>query len=75
MTTHCQCSPLPWPPLPDEAVVELHSMLNDFMLRFESHYLAQIERPYCEQSRDNLAQPYFVQPDLFRSINPDEPPF
>lgn len=66
---------LSWPELPDEAAVALHASLNDFMMLFESHYLGQIERYYCERSRENLAQPDFVQPDLFRSTNPDEPPF
>jgi hypothetical protein len=42
---------------------------------FESHYLGQIERYYRERSREHLVEPDFVQPDLFRSANPDDPPF
>lgn len=67
--------PLAWPELPDEAAVALYDCLNDFLMLFESHYLAQIERYYHERARENLMQPYFVQPDLFRSADPNEPPF
>ena len=35
----------------------------------------QIERYYHERSREHLVAPDFVQPDLFRSANPDDPPF
>jgi hypothetical protein len=45
------------------------------MMMFESHYLGQIERYSRERSRENLVQPDFVQPDFFRSANPDDPPF
>lgn len=75
MHTDCHGAPLSWPQLPDEAVVALHALLNDFMMLFESRYLGQIDRYYRERSRENLVQPDFVQPDLFRSTNPDEPPF
>ena len=53
----------------------LYAFLNDFLMLFESHYLSQIERHYRERSRANLVQPDFVQPDLFRSADPHEPPF
>lgn len=66
---------LVWPELPDEAAVALHAALNDFMTLFEARYFAQIERYYRERSRDNLVPPDFVQPDLFRSTHPDDPPF
>jgi len=66
---------LSWPELPDEAVVVLQAALNDFMMLFESRYLGQIERYYHERSREHLVQPDFVQPDLFRSAYPDDPPF
>ena len=42
---------------------------------FESYYLGQIERYYRERSREHLVQLNFVQPDPFRSANPDDPPF
>lgn len=58
------------PTLADEAVVEIHTFLNDFVLLFEAHYGGQIHRYYQGHSRENL-----VQPDLFRSHNPDDPPF
>lgn len=58
------------PSLCDEAVVEIHRFLNDFLLLFESRYGAQIHRFHQDRSYENL-----VQPDLFRTINPHEPPF
>jgi hypothetical protein len=75
MKTDHPPAPLSWPELPDEAAVALHAFLNEFMMLFESRYLAQMERYYRERSGDRLAQPDFVQPDLFRSAHPDEPPF
>ena len=73
-------APLSWPELPDEAAVALQSVLHDFVMLFESHYLGQIERYYHERSRERLVQPDFVQPDfvqpdLFRSAYADDPPF
>ena len=67
--------PLSWPELPDEAVVALQYALHDFVMFFEAHYLGQIERYYHERSREHLVAPDFVQPDLFRSADPDAPPF
>lgn len=74
MQTHAPNAP-PWPELPDEAAVALHDALHDFVMRFESRYFGQIERYYRERSREHLAEPDFIQPDLFRSANPDDPPF
>ena len=68
-------APLSWPELPDEAAVALQSVPHDFVMLFESHYLGQIERYYHERSREHLVAPDFVQPDLFRSAYPDDPPF
>lgn len=65
--------PLAWPDLPDEAVVELHGLINNFMVLFESRYFGQIHRYFQEQASARHRQPDFVQPDLFRSLNPDEP--
>ena len=65
---------LSWPELPDEVAVTLQGVLHDFVMLFESHYLGQIKRYYRERSRAHLVQPDFIQPDLFRSANPDDPP-
>jgi hypothetical protein len=70
---------LKWHPLtielPDEAAVALQNARHDFVMLFESHCLGQIERYYHERSREHPAEPDFVQPDLFRSAYPDDPPF
>ena len=68
-------APLSWPELPDEVAVALQGVLHDFVMLFESHYLGQIERYYRERSHAHLVEPDFIQPDLFRSANPDDPPF
>jgi hypothetical protein len=70
-----QSPPLAWPELPDEAALALQGALHDFVMLFESHYLGQIERCHQARSREHLVQPDFVQPDLFRMIHPDDPPF
>jgi hypothetical protein len=75
MHTDYPSAPLSWPELPDEAAVALQVALQDFVTLFEAHYLGQIERYYRERARESLMQPDFVQPDLFRSADPDEPPF
>lgn len=58
------------PPLSDEALVEIHDFLNDFLRLFESHYGAQIHRFYEARSFDNLVHkdPNSRPPD-------DDPPF
>ena len=66
---------LAWPDLSDETVVELHGLLTDFMVLFESRYFGQIHRYFQQRAPNHHSPPDFVQPDLFRSINPDEPPF
>lgn len=75
MHNHYPSAPLSWPELPDEAVVALQDAFHALVMLFESHYLGQIERYYPERSREHLVQPDFIQPDLFRSANPDDPPF
>lgn len=75
MHNHYPFAPLSWPELPDEVAAALQAALQDLVMRFESHYLGQIERYYRERSRAHLVQPDFIQPDLFRSANPDDPPF
>lgn len=66
---------LSWPELPDEVAVALHDVIQDFAMLFESHYLCQIERYYHERTREHLLEPGFIQPKLFGSDNPNEPPF
>ena len=68
-------APLSWPELPDEAVVALQYALHDFVMFFESHYLGQILRHARNREREHLEPPDFIQPDLFRSVCPDDPPF
>ena len=75
MHNHPPSAPLSWPELPDETAVALQGVLHDFFMLFESHYLGQIERYYHQRSREHLVAPDFVQPDLFRSAYPDDPPF
>ena len=75
MHNHSPSASLSWPELPDEVAVALQGVLHDFVMLFESHYRGQIERYYRERSREHLVQPDFIQPDLFRSANPDDPPF
>ncbi len=47
---------IPLPSLPDEAAVALHDFLNEVLLRFESHYFAQIHR-FCEDQFANKLTP------------------
>ncbi len=58
------------PPICDEAVVEIHDFLNDFLRLFESHYGAQIHRFYEDRSYKNL-----VHPNPRTRPPDDDPPF
>jgi hypothetical protein len=58
------------PPISDEAVVQIHDFLYDFVDRFEAHYAAQIRRFYDDRSWHNLARP-----DPLRYPSDDDPPF
>jgi hypothetical protein len=58
------------PPISDEAVIEIHDFLYDFIDLFESHYGAQIHRFYEDRSRHNL-----VHPDPTSHTPDDDPPF
>lgn len=58
------------PPISDEAVVEIHDFLHDFLEIFESHYGAQIHRFYDNRSFANL-----VHPNAHARPPNDEPPF
>lgn len=56
------------PPLSDEAIVEIHDFLYDFIQLFESHYGGQIHRFYADRSYDNRVPP------CLDTRPPDEPP-
>jgi hypothetical protein len=58
------------PPISDEAVVEIHDFLYDFVDIFETHYAAQIHRFYQDQSCHNL-----VRPDPTMPSSDNDPPF
>ena len=58
------------PPISDEAVVEIHDFLNDFLRLFESHYSGQIHRFYADRSFDTL-----VHPHPHTRPRDDDPPF
>ena len=58
------------PVLCDEAAVEIHDFLNEFLLRFESHYFAQTHR-YYEDAFSNT----FVQTSPLVQPPDDDPPF
>jgi hypothetical protein len=58
------------PAISDEAVVEIHDFLYEFMDRFEAHYSAQIHRFYEDRSCHNL-----VRHDPLRPPSDDDPPF
>lgn len=60
------------PPISDEAIVEIHDFLYDFIDLFESHYGAQIHRFYEDRSRHNLVPP---DPAVHTSDEDDDPPF
>lgn len=75
MTPERDPAPLAWPDLPDEAVVELHCLITDFTVLFESRYFSQIHRYFQDRARDQHNPPDCVQPDLFQALKPDEPPF
>lgn len=57
------------PSISDEAVVEIHDFLYDFIDIFEAHY-AQTHRFYDDRSFHNLVQPDPKTPPL-----DDDPPF
>lgn len=67
--------PLDWPELSDEAVVTLYDLITELIIGFESRYCAQLHRHFHERTRQAHAQPDLIQPDLFSSLDPDEPPF
>jgi len=61
---------LSWPSLADEAVVEIHAFLCDFLRLFEDHYGGQIHRFHQDRSYDSLVRDVAPPPVLT-----DDPPF
>ena len=58
----------PCPRLSDEAAVEIHLFLYQFLELFEARYGDQIHRYYEDLSRDSL-----IDSDI--NLNLDDPPF
>lgn len=67
--------PLDWPTLSDETALALHDLIVALVISFESRYFAQIHRRFQHRAHEAHAQPGFIQPDLFASLDPNEPPF
>ena len=67
--------PLDWPDLPDEAAVTLYDLIVELMIGFESRYFAQIHRHFHQRAQHAHTQADCTQPDLFSSLDPNEPPF
>lgn len=43
---HDPLEPFGFPDLPDEAVIALNAFLEEFYVRFQNHYFAQMHRYY-----------------------------
>ena len=57
-----------FPELPDEAIIALNDFLEEFYIRFQEHYFAQMHRYYHDQLRPD--------PDLGQMTLPlADPPF
>ena len=56
------------PPLSDDAVVQIHDFIYDFLDLFEARYGDQIHRYYADRSQHNM-----IGPDTPPTI--DDPPF
>jgi hypothetical protein len=65
--------PFVFPDLPDEAVAAIHGFVEEFYLRFQNHYFAQMHRWYHEPDERQ------AHLDLMSSPSPssplDDPPF
>ena len=61
-------APIPLPQLSDDAVVQIHDFIYDFLDLFEARYGDQIHRYYDERSAHNMIQSD-PPPDT------DDPPF
>ena len=60
--------PFDFPELPDEAIIAINDFLEEFYIRFQEHYFAQMHRYYHDQPRPD---PDFRQITLPLS----DPPF
>ena len=67
-TDHHTPAASPLPRLSDEAAVEIHLFIYQFLELFEARYGDQIHRYYEDLSRDS-----FIDSDIHP--NPDDPPF
>ncbi len=57
-----------FPELPDEAIIAINDFLEEFYIRFQEHYFAQMHRYYHDQPRPD--------PDLEQMTLPlTDPPF
>jgi len=59
---------IPMPTLSDDAVVQIHDFIYDFLDLFEARYGDQIHRYYDDHSAHNM-----IRPDMPPNI--DDPPF
>ena len=57
------CDPTPdFPELSDEAVVAIENFLEDFYIRFQNHYFAQMHRYYYDHPAANPDYPQMTLP-------------
>jgi hypothetical protein len=61
--------PFVFPDMPDEAVAAIHEFLEEFYLRFQNHYFAQMHHWYRESDEPEARH----DPDA--SPPPKDPPF
>jgi hypothetical protein len=54
--------PLDFPELSDEAVVAIENFLEDFYIRFQNHYFAQMYRYYHDRPESNPDYPQMTLP-------------
>lgn len=57
-----------FPDLPDEAVIALNDLLEEFYTRFQNHYFAQMHRYYHDRSTPDPS-------DNQMPLQLDDPPF
>jgi hypothetical protein len=55
--------PFDFPDLPDEAVIAIDTFLEEFCVRFQNHYFAQIHRYYHDRPDSDLHQMRLPLPD------------
>jgi hypothetical protein len=55
--------PFDFPDLPDEAVIAIDAFLEEFYVRFQDHYFAQMHRYYNQRPDSDLQQMKLPLPD------------